>query len=281
MFSITDVVKHYKRFLTVNHPIHVKLYCSRLNNQSEGARAEAVAFHFFKTNLSNVCVEEHETKGGVDFLCQANSVEFVAEVTCLDVDAVTRESGLPNAIPENISVRSYRKITHLLRTKTSNKAKQMSEYNCPRILIIACEHKRANALLDTAGTEWLLTSDTQIPIATSGTDFNLVTYLDNSAFFREENGKLESCRRSISAILLFCISDISVSVVGTLHPDPVHNFPIELLPSVPFVRLKKWPVENDSLSTEWVTHKQTPNTTTEQVLDEPRPMLFYYDEKFR
>ena len=53
MFSITDVVKHYKRFLNVNHPTHVKLYCSRLNSQSEGARAEAVAFHFFKANPSS------------------------------------------------------------------------------------------------------------------------------------------------------------------------------------------------------------------------------------
>ena len=106
--------------------------------------------------------------------------------------------------------------------------------------------------------------------------------MDDSVFFREENGKLKSCRSSISAILLFSISDISVSVVGTLHPDPVYNFPIELLPSVPFVRLKKGTVENDRFSIEWGTHKHVnTNTTTEQVLDEPRPKLFYYDDKFR
>ena len=287
MFSITNVVNHYKHFLNVNHPTHFKPYCSRLNNHPEGARAEAIAFHFFSAKLDGVCVEEDRIKGGVDFRCKTNSAEFMVEVTSLDANAVTCKSGLPNEIPDNSSAKSLCRITHLLWTKASRKARQMSEHKCARVLVIACEHSHADSLLDPVGAEWLLTSKTWIPIEPSAAveeDFNLVTHLENSVFFRfnKETARLESCKRSISVILLLSISDVSASVVGILHPDPVYNFPIELLPSVPFVRLKKWHVENDRLSTEWVIHKQTnANTTTEQVLDEPRPMLFYYDEKFR
>ena len=39
-------------------------------------------------------------------------------------------------------------ITPLLRKKASHKAYQMSEYDCPRILIITSEHSHASTVLD-------------------------------------------------------------------------------------------------------------------------------------
>ena len=49
-------------------------------------------------------------------------------------------------------------------------------------------------------------------------------------------------------LLVFCIQ------------IPVHKFPTQFLPSIPFVGLKKWPPENNRIETEWVTHEQTEGT---------------------
>ncbi len=60
-----------------------------------------------------------------------------------------------------------------------------------------------------------------------------------------------------------------MKIIGLLHPDPVHKFPIKFLPLIPFVRLKKWPPQNNRIGIEWVTHKQAENTTSEAF-------TFYY-----
>ena len=282
----TDLVDNYKGFLDDKHPTRVKSYRDLLKNQPASARAEAVIFHFFQANIDDVRVEEDPKKGGVDFRCKTGNTEFVAEVTCLDAEAVARESGLRNEVPENSSSGSYRRITRLLRGKASGKASQMSEYGCPRILVITCEHIDANHLLSSRiAAEFFLTSDTKItipnPLANPKPGLGLETNLEHSAFFRldEKTGQLESCRHSISAILLCSVSDYRTLIVGVLHPDPIHKLPIKCLPSIPFVRLKKWPPENSKIQTEWVTHKSlNSNTSDEQILEKPMAFSFYYDE---
>ena len=262
--EVPELVDNYKRFLDANYPNHVKPFCSRLQNQLESARAEAVVYSFFEANRVDVRIEEDIVKGGVDFRCKTDKTEFVAEVTCLDAESVTRESGMPREPSEDVTGYYYRMITPLLRRKASEKAFQMSKYSCPRLLVITSEHNEARDLLGTASAEHLLTGGTKIAIL--GGD--LVTHLDNSAFFRLKNGKLESCRQSISAILLFTISVVNAFVVGILHPDPVYKFPIELLPSVPFLRLKKWPPENNSIE-------------VESIGDKWKPKEFWYDKNLR
>ncbi len=80
----------------------------------------------------------------------------------------------------------------------------------------------------------------------------LTTDLKDSVFFKSKNGVLESCRCSISAILLISLSDAyKSSIIGILHPDPVYRFSIELLPSVPFLQIKKWPLQNHYIEMEW------------------------------
>ena len=283
-----DLVDNYKDFLDDKHPTSVKPYSARLKDKPASARAEAVMFHFFKANLDHVQVEEDPSEGGVDFRCKTGSTEFVAEVTCLDAETVADASGLKNEISENSSSGSYSRITGLLRSKASDKAPQMSGYHCPRILAITCEHIDANHLLSSRiAAEFLLTSDTKItipnPRANPKPDIGLETNLEDSVFFRfnKDTTQLELCRQSISAILLCGVSDYQTLIVGVLHPDPVHKFPIEFLPSLPFVKLKKWPPENSKIGTEWITHKSAnSNTTTEQILDEPRALSFNYDEFF-
>ena len=273
--KVHDLVESYKSFLRANYPEHVKPYGTRLNNQPEGATAEAVVYAFLEANLDDVQVAEKMDVGGVDFKCKVGDAEFVAEVTCLDAEAVASQSGLQRK-PGRAG--TFRMITNLLRTKASGKAEQLANHNCPRILVITCQHPGSEVVLGIRGAEYLLTSNTKIAfdIGKDPGKVYLQTELDDSVFFRLENGHVESCRRSISAILLISLSGVSAFVTGILHPDPIYKFPIEYLPTVPFVRLQKWPLENNKIQTEWVTHKPP-----KQKFLKGKPDRFWYDENLR
>ena len=270
--GVKDLVENYKCFLSVNHSKHIKPFHNRLQNNPESARAEAVVFSFLVDNHADVQLEEDLAKGGVDFRCKINRTEFVVEVTHLDSESVTHASGLPDEIPKTGSGRHYSMITPLLRKKASDKASQMSEYNCPRILVITSEHPHASTVLDVRAASDLLTSETKIAISdTPSGELDLITGLEDSVFFRLKNGELESCRQSISAILLFSISGVSAFTVGLLHPDPAYKFSPQLLSSVPFVGVKEWPPENSRIWSEWQN----------QETRELRCHRFWYDERFR
>ena len=273
MCSITKVTESYKRFLETKHPQHFQPYCRRLKHQPESAKAEAITYSFFRSRCDDVQVEEDLSKGGVDFRCKSkDGTGFVSEVTCLEVESVAGQSKLKNEFPEEGFGGSFAMVTPKLLSKAVSKAKQMSGYCCPRVLVMTSEHWMSSVLLGQAGAEFLLTDELEIlePIDRPGNTGKLenvdsVTDLENAVFFRMKNGKLESCRRSISAILLFSVSpDKTFSeVVGLLHPDPAYKFPICTLPSIPFLRLKEWPPKNNRIETEWSIH-------------EPKPDKFYH-----
>lgn len=276
--EVEDLVHNYNRFLSEKYPTLLKGYCNR---KPDSARAEAVTFHFFKNHSDNIQVKEDPAKGGADFQCKTDTAKFIVEVTCLDAESVACKSGLKNESPLKRSSEWYSGITGKLFGTTKRKASQISGYDCPRILVIACEHPQADMLLGTIDAEFLLTGEQKIivlPFNNQSENLDLETDLKNSVFFRynKEIGQLESCRRSISAILLFSIFGANVFVVGILHPDPVHKFPIKFLPSVPFVRLKKWPPENGIFEIEWISYK-----TDEHLIEEPEPHRFWYDEELR
>ena len=120
------------------------------------------------------------------------------------------------------------------------------------MLVITSEHIGADFLIGPHGAETLLTSDIKIevPIGQPIGKTELVTDLKDSVFFKSSNGVIESCRRSISAILLVGLYTDKSSIVGILHPDPVEIFPMALIPDVPFCRLKKWPLKDEKIETE-------------------------------
>jgi hypothetical protein len=194
------------------------------------------------------------------------STKFIAEVTCLEREAVAAQSGWP----EDSASGSFGMITHMLRTKASEKASQLSGYEMPRALAITSEHAAADFLLGPDGAEAFLTSDTKITVPIAAGEpvderIHLTSDLKDSVFFRFKNGIVEPCRRSISVIFLISIFADKSLVVGILHPDPQHVFPISLLPSVPFLRMRRWPPEDQKIETEWVIHS-------------PRAAEFYHQE---
>ena len=259
MVSTTEIIESYKTFLEVKFPTHYKSYCTRLKNKPESAKAEAVTFSILRSNFDEVKLAEDISTGGPDFSCSSNDVEFIVEVTCIETESVVTQSGWKNKVPPapNKTAFSFRMITYKLRGIVSSKAAQLSGNNIPTLLIITSEHVGADFLLGPRAAEILLTSDIKIevPIGKPINKVGLSTDLKNSVFFRFKDGSLESCRKSISAILLISIFTDKSLICGILHPDPQYVFPIILLPLVPFLRLKKWPPENNNIETEWVIIK--------------------------
>ncbi len=257
MVSIHEVIESYKIFLEVKYPKHSQSYCTRLKNNPESAKAEAVTFSILRSIFDDVKLAEDISTGGADFFCSSNDVKFIIEVTCLEAESVATQSGWKNKVPPNGNAFNFGMITHMLRRKASAKVPQLSGHSIPRILIITSEHVGADFLFGPRAAEILLTSDTKIkvPIGKPIRRVGLATDLKDSVFFRFKDGSLESCRRSISVILLISIFDDKSLIVGILHPDPQYIFPIMLLPSVPFLRMKKWPPENNNIEIEWVINK--------------------------
>ena len=238
MRTVYDLLDEHRHFLDANQPEHSNSFHQRCNNQPEAARAEAVVFAFFKRNGYDIQVEETGNEGGVDFRAQKENTEFVIEVTSILRKTFAEHSGVPEnpwASGRGVHVGDY-DIAHLIRSEASGKADQMSGYDCPRILVIACEHVEYQTYLKKSedvgfGADMFLTSPQVLGLP----NLDDVTYLDDSLFIRFQNGSIVFCRESISAVLLFHISKYHSEATGLLHPKPAYNFLIEFLPSVPFV----------------------------------------------
>ena len=249
MKTIYDLLDEYKDFLdgTNRFESFKRLCCAK----PEAARSEAVAYSFFKWHGYDIQVEETPNEGGVDFRIQAESIDFVVEVTSILRETYTENSGMPERIisGRGYSVDPYR-VPHLIRSEVSSKARQMSGYDCPRILVITCEHPEYADFLDEKeafGPSILLTSPPKIEIPGG----NNVTDLADSLFFRFQNDRIVFCRESISAVLLFYISKYYAQTTYLLHPHPVYNFSVDFLPSVPFVEVLISGTE-DYTETRWI-----------------------------
>ena len=241
MRAVYDLLDEYKHFLDVNQPEHSNSFHQRCNNQPEAARAEAVVFSFFQWNGYDIRVEETVNEGGVDFRVQTENTDFVVEVTSILRETFTKRSGAPE---RPISGKGYHAdlygVARQIRHETFDKAKQTSGYDCPTILVIACEHPEYADFLhdkEVFGPKMLLTSPPKLEIPGG----NNVTDLADSLFFKfrdNRNDRIVFCRKSISAVLLFYIHErIRSEIVGILHPKPAYDFSIKLLPSVPFVEV--------------------------------------------
>lgn len=276
-----DLVDNYIQFLEKEYPALVRSYQSRLRNQPTSARAEAVTFHFFRYNVNEVRVNETRDEGGTDFLCKTGDSEFIAEITSVKTESVTNKSGLKYDPTAETTVQTISPITQKLCDTVNSKQRQMSEYNYPGILVIASDHPLADTLLDPFDAQRLLVGDMKIGVSIS-TDAQATqelspinkTELKYSCFLQVNPG-WEVCNRSISAVLLFHISEASAFLVGILHPDPEHTFSPKLLPSIPFIRLRKWPPEGNRLECEWVIYENT-----ELVIPTPKQKRFWYDPDF-
>ena len=123
MKTVYDLLDEYKDFLdgTDRFESFEGLRCA----EPEAARAEAVAYSFFKWHGYDIQVEETPNEGGVDFRIQAENTIFVVEVTSIRRETYTEHSGMPERITSGVggSVSPY-KVPSLMRSKVSDKVSQ-------------------------------------------------------------------------------------------------------------------------------------------------------------
>ncbi|MBI4237951.1 MAG: hypothetical protein HY696_05990 [Deltaproteobacteria bacterium] len=258
--TLDAAVDLYGAYLRKYYPNLSKPYYDRNKAAPESGRAEAALFAFLQAHCNRV--EPHETRGtgGPDFLCTTNGNRFLVEVTALEEESVVRASDWNNDIPDNGETFDFNFCTAKIRQKASDKAPQFKNSPMPRILAIATSHPGCDVLFGRHAAQAALLSDTllSVPINSPTECFSQVTHLQESVFIRPKNGAIEPCRQSISALLLAALLNDHCSVFGVLHPAPAKRFDIAGLPTVPFVRLTKWPPEGNQLSVEWIVSSPQP-----------------------
>jgi len=250
VYSMTTPIDSHRQFLKTKFPSHLERFDRLQKTNPEGARAEASIGLILRSNCDRTEIKESTENGGPDFLCVVGNSQFIIEVTALRVETAERISGLSNIH----SVGSFRLITNKLKAKVANKARQVSGYSVPRLVAIYCEHDWGAVLVGPDAAKSLLTGECgiKVPLNEPESKIQVVTPLRESAFFRPNNGSIESCRESVSGVLLVHGSGEECRLVGALHPAPARPFEIELIPNVPFCRLREWPIKNCEIETEWV-----------------------------
>jgi hypothetical protein len=255
--SIGEVVDSYWIFLARNYyDLHLSNFKRRLEADAKAAEAEAVMFALLWSAKARPDIFEDPSRGGPDFCCSPDKRgRFLVEVTSLESGAVSRRSHLPNRIDPRGGGSAFGLITAALDAAAGSKALQLANWPYPRVLAITSSHAFAHLLMDRLPAQNLLLSDPMIsvPIGDLNGRETMTTDLRRAVFFRlDKSGtRIVPRRQSISAILLVSISHSQAEMVGILHPEPAVGFDPALLPRVPFLRLKNWPIINARIQTEW------------------------------
>jgi hypothetical protein len=202
-------------------------------------------------------VEPGETVdgGGPDFrILDRPGGELVAVVECTNLQTAELEarSGVPSGAPRWSG--QVAPLHDLMLLIARRKARQLEGHPVPRFLFIGSDHTWADFFLfDETTVAGLLRGGDYLRLTrtTEGTAADAATDLGGAAFFYfDANGVVVAKRRSISAIVLVTWGRGDATMRGALHPDPASKASVELLPGVPFARLKTWPVV-EALEIEW------------------------------
>ncbi len=260
--SIQDIVDSYSKYLAKFDQKHrskcLKKFQRLLQMDQGAARSEAVVFSWlYSLGLRPEPIDRG--MGGLDFICHPYSFSnFYVEVTSLDAETIAKESRIPNDPHQPGG--SFSPITWTLLRKVIRKVRQMAGLSHPHLLVITGTHFMSDALLCNFGPSDLLTGNTKIEVPLHNIDSptRMSSQLSNSVFFRFLKGRIQPCRKTISAILLMAIFADQCQVSGLVHPDPNLVFDIKSLPEVPFFRLKSWPIINGIIETEWVASPSRP-----------------------
>ncbi len=270
LWATTDeAMDLYAEHLKANYPNHLAPFNQRRTQDREAALAEAIVFWMLKSFGVRPKINEVLGTGGADFVCSANFGSpiltlreptpenmFIVEATSLDPDAVSRNTSIPNEVPDHNSGGAFNLLTRSVFAKAKDKATQLSGYDMPRLLAIASSHEGIGAVFNSGAALNILVSDYhwRHEIESETVDPNRYVDLANSVFMKpgKDGRTIEAARKSISAILLVAVHGDKSIVHGILHPEPAKPLPIEFFPKVPFLRIAKWPIPDGKIFTEWV-----------------------------
>jgi len=225
----------YKRMKSTNPP------------KVEGAVAEAVAWDYLSSRLSNPSLSDKPGSGGPDFKFGDNKKSIYVEVTNLSKELVSKKTGLSN-MPTNFKCYWFGLLTQIVKRKVISKAGQLKDIGSPQILFVTTLHFQASAfLVERKHLENLLTSDPKIAIPispqeySSGDDPYQIIDFEHSIFTCSKS--LITSRSHLSAVLVggFGVMTKDVQVFGLLNPNPLYPIEIRDFIDVPFCQFRTWP----------------------------------------
>lgn len=253
---IKDVLSAYRDFLSRKYGDKtLKRFNHLYESKEEAALSEAIIFNWLYGEKRNPELKEDRSTGGADFICNPDSRnQFIVEVTCLGREALAEATGCHMHPGQPMW---YTLPTRMLWQRVNDKAKQLANYPMPRVLAITSLHDSGYLLLNPEEANNFLLSDWAFtfPLGGGSDDTYLSTDLKKAIFFKLEDGnppKVVPRRKSVSAVLLVPMSGDRLNVTGVLHPEPTYPLNIHLIPKVPFLRIKDWPIQTGEIFTEWV-----------------------------
>ena len=263
--TTSAIVNSFADYLSKRHPRNHRQFLSRLKDNPEAAQAEAVTFSLLTTLNLSPTVNETVNSGGLDFKCTPSTGEsFLVEVTSLNAAQAARRTRLPNTAEPTGS--SYLLDNRKLWDVVDSKMAQMADSHCAHILVIVSFHIRAGAVFRTLPTQYLLTGQPKL-VTNLGEHPSQRTDLADSIFLRPtEAGKIETYRRRLSAVVLVTVAEGQCSATGLVHPDPEIPLRLDGFQDIPFVRLRRWPIVDGRIETEWTVPQPGPATIYLQLV---------------
>ncbi len=272
-----EVIESFIEYIRAESPKNLKSFEDRRRAVPEAAMAEATVFGVLQQLQLNPMIADEPGIGGGDFLCKYRPISFsdngswplIVEVTTLEPTAVERNSGWRNEVPDEITGGPFSMITERITARASSKIRQLSTYKMPRVLAIVSSHIGADALLSsTLAAESVLVSDRRISRPLGGGKASVITDLSVSAFLKGDpaTGKITAQRPTVSAVLLTSVAGDRSSVLGVIHPEPRYPLDIRAFPGIPFVKIKRWPIDNGAIEIEWVVGQPSGREFKHQVI---------------
>jgi hypothetical protein len=256
------VIESHRRWLRSFDAGYATKWERLVKGDSEAAICEAATRELFQGHGITVVPNEGLSHGGPDYLCEHGGSHFYVEATCITKAKAARRSRLPDLPQAGGRTARFCLLTPVLLGKLCHKVPQVCNLEWPCVVVIGTLHFQASAVcFRRPFVEQLLSGTPKVayPIDVRqgraiGEPYQ-VTELSDSVFIRFEkgpDGRLESARNNVSAVLLCGFGCDPAEVVGLLHPNPKHGFDRRLLPGIEFVKLVDGCWGTGRLAVEWV-----------------------------
>ena len=213
----------------------------------------------------DVAVEPNEDLTGStrrpDFKCEKDGEKFYVEVTCIGIEKVVEQTGLP--FPTEKGARDYGSLNDAFWGACKRKASQCGNLDLPTIVAVGTFHTSASMIcLQKPHINMLLTGETKIAwkidsrTGTAVGDSFQTTELRSAVFLcPDKDIDVGFARSSVSALLVCGLGVDPPRTLGIQHPNPENRFDSAILPDIEFGEVEidresrqfhvNWPKGND------------------------------------
>jgi hypothetical protein len=243
-------IRNHRAWLSRAGAGRLRRWENLLKANEESALCEACVRELLQRHVHFIEPAEDLATGGPDFRCVCKSDVFYVESTCLEIEPVSRHTGLSATLVAGGGPREYRDLTRLIRATAANKAGRLSDLDASCLLAIGTFHFEASGLCgEEPHVQHALTSTTGLSMdfdPASGTTVGEMvetTTLAASAVLREGTAtRIEPVRQSISGLLLCGFGceqgNEGWPIRGVIHPDAARPFQRDSLPGIRFCELE-------------------------------------------